>query len=353
MISLKRYLDLEDRPEKDSDEQPGGVPASSVLEVYRSTLGAMGDCGLDACPSLGPELVSGLERILDALGANSAENAIDASGVATSALLRDWGKRAARHYDEKAAEVRDLLLVIARTAEALGHKDERYLRQLDKLTLQLESIARLEDVTRMRSSIEDSARDLKASVARLSAESKAVTEHLRVEVSTYQTKLERAEHIASCDALTGLGTRHWTEARIQQRIDDGSNFHIVLIDIDDFENVNRTYGKLVGDLLLKEFARELRSSCRFTDVVGRWGSDEFIMAMDNAGPDAKAQISRLRGWISKSYHVPGKAGYVNVELNVSIGIAEYRTGDDLFELLGRADAELCREQSSRGEKRTA
>ena len=154
-------------------------------------------------------------------------------------VLQGWGKKTALHYEQKAGEVRDLLLVMARTAESLGHQDDQYAQQLDLVTTQLESIAKLDDISKIRASVEESARQLKSSVARMTAENRAVIEHLRVEVSTYQSKLEKAEHIASCDALTGLGSRLWAEARIQQRIATGLPFSIVMIDVNGFRRVNQ------------------------------------------------------------------------------------------------------------------
>ena len=201
-------------------------------------------------------------------------------------------------------------------------------------------------MTRIRASVEASAKELKESLEKMTAEGKALIEHLRAEVSTYQTKLENAERVFSCDALTGLGSRRWVEGRIQERIESGARFSIVLIDINAFHEVIEAYGNLVGDLLLKEFARELRSTCRFTDIVGRWGNDEFMIILDEAGAEMHSQLERLRRAISKRYHVPGRTGYVNVPLTVSTGLAEYQDGEDVQELLERADGALCRERGA-------
>jgi GGDEF domain-containing protein len=126
---------------------------------------------------------------------------------------------------------------MSRTAESLGNKDDRIARRLDCVTEQLTSISRLDDLSRMRASIEESARELKQSVEKMSAEGKALVEHLRAEVSIYEAKAEKAERVSSCDTLTGLGSRHWVEGRIQERIDSGARFSIVLIDIDGFHSV--------------------------------------------------------------------------------------------------------------------
>jgi diguanylate cyclase (GGDEF)-like protein len=338
MISLKRYLDLGFKSREGSMTD---TPSDVLFSAYRQCLIEIGECSAEACPGLGPDLVHGIGRILEEFGPTPSSEAIRSSEPVVRDLLRSWGTKTAQHYDRKAGEVKDLLLVMARTAESLGQKDDRYARHLDSVTSQLESIANLEDVTRIRTSVESSARELKNSVAKMSAESRAVIDHLRAEVSTYQAKLEKAEYVASRDSLTGLGSRHWIESRISQRIEVGCPFAIVLIDIDGFSRVIDKYGNLVGDLLLKEFARELRSSCRFTDIVGRWGGDEFIVVLDHCGPEMQTQVGRLRTQIAKSYHVPGRTGYVNVRLDVLVGTAEYRVGEHLQDLLERADAEMC------------
>lgn len=343
MISWKRYLDGDTQSE--SGRENHSRPYKAALAAYRAGLARMGECGADACPDLAAELAKGLSRIADSLGQSPEVDALVGSEHAVRDLLRGWGRQVAVHYKQKATDVRDLLLVMSRTAESLGNKDDRVARQIDNVTEQLKSIATLDDVSRIRASVEASAQELKDSLAKMTAEGKALVDHLRAEVVTYQTKLEKAERVSSCDSLTGLGSRHWVESRIEERISSGARFSIVLIDILGFHNVVETYGNLVGDQLLKAFARELRSACRFTDIVGRWGSDEFIILLDEAGMNIRSQVARLRTAIAKGYHVPGRSGYVNVPLAVSVGLAEFRVGEDVQDLLERADAELCRERS--------
>jgi hypothetical protein len=232
MISLKRYLDREVHPGATHNSE--STPCPSVLEAYCASLAHMSECGVDACPDLGPELVRGLRRIIESLGPAPTKEAVRASETAVRELLRRWGREVASYHDAKTTDVRDLLLVMSRTAESLGNKDDRFARRLDTVTSQLSSITNLNDVSRMRASVEASARELKESLEKMTSEGKALIEHLRAEVSTYQTKLEKAERAASCDTLTGLGSRHWVESRIEQRIESGAPFAIVLVDIDRF-----------------------------------------------------------------------------------------------------------------------
>ena len=340
MISLKRYLDAASAGGNSVNRTPSSQSCLSLLAAYRSALAQMGESAAEACPAHGAELRRGIAKIDASLGDHLEEAEIAGAERSVSQLLREWGAKAAHHYQQRTAEVKDLLLVMARTAESLGHKDERYTEQLDYVTAKLETIATLDDIAEIRASVEESARDLRKSIGRMATESKAVVDHLRAEVSAYQTKLEKAESTAATDPLSGLGSRRWMEGRIDQRIESGLPFSILIIDIDDFRRVTDEHGKFIGDQLLKEFARELRSTCRFSDLVARWGGERFIVLLDSTGNEAQSQQTRLRASIAKPYQIPGRTGYVNIRLSVSTALAECREGDSVNDLLERADADL-------------
>jgi diguanylate cyclase len=311
-----------------------------LLCAYRALVVDFGESSEAICPSLGAELKSNIGRIEEELAKHHDVPGIAQTRESMGNLLRSWAKKAARYYEDKAGEMRDLLLVMARTAESLGNRDEEFARQLDSVTAQLETIASLDDLSKMRSSLQESTRQLKNSVARLSSENKSVIDHLRVEVLTYEAKLEKANHLASCDPLTGLGSRVWIEAMIQQRLDAGSSFCVLMIDIVEFRRVNDDFGRMVGDMVMKEFARELRSSCRFSNLLARWSGDTFIVVLDAGQQAAIEQAKRLHGWLNKQYAIPGRAGLASIRLDASISCVECRDDDTVQEILERADAAL-------------
>jgi diguanylate cyclase (GGDEF)-like protein len=251
------------------------------------------------------------------------------------------------HYREKTREVKEILLVMARTAESVGERDQRCAQQITEVTTRLKSIANLEDLTQIRESIEKSASDLKTSIDRMTVEGKAAVDQLRAEVSTYQTKLEEAEEIASRDALTGLRSRLWTEGQIEQSLHASKVFCVAIIDINEFKRVNDEHGHLVGDELLKQFAGEMRSVCRSTDIIGRWGGDEFLLLLNNCGiVEAKAQIDRLREWVCGNYTVQGNSAPKKLRVDASIGLAERLAGETAKELIDRADVEMYRDKAA-------
>jgi diguanylate cyclase (GGDEF)-like protein len=275
--------------------------------------------------------------------------ALAAADTGVQEQLRGWGRNTARHYQQKAGEVKELLIAMARTAESVGARDQRCARQIDEVTSRLKEIATLEDLTEIRASIEKSAAELKVSIERMTAEGKAAFDQLREQVSSYQAKLEAAEEVASRDALTGLCSRLCVENTIEHRIGAGAPFCVAIVDIDGFKKVNDDHGHLTGDELLKQFAGELRSVCRQTDAIGRWGGDEFIILLDGGLPEASAQTDRLRKWVCGNYTLQRTSGALKLRVDASIGLAEHLPDEPMKDLLARADAAMYQcKAASRG-----
>ncbi len=340
MISLKKYLEAaRGGSNRDCELDEMGL-LGLALDAYRSSLVEMGNSGLDACPGLGKELKCNLAKLGDALSGDISRNMIFATETSVGEQLQDWGARTAMYYREKAAEVKDILIVMACTAESVGERDERCARQINEITARLKTIASLDDLSQIRTSIETGAAELKTSIDRMSAEGKAAIVRLRLEVASFQAKLEEAERIVSCDSLTGLRSRLSVEGHMETRMTSGLPFCIALLDIDGFKRVNDDYGHLVGDELLQMFSAELKSRCRSADIVGRWGGDEFIILFDCGISAAKGQIDRLKDWVCGHYTVHAKSGPIKLVIDASIGLAEYFKGETMKSLVGRADARM-------------
>ena len=135
-------------------------------------------------------------------------------------------------------------------------------------------------------------------------------------------------------------------ARSRSGSESALAFCVAMIDIDGFKKVNDNHGHLTGDELLKQFGAELRSACRATDVIGRWGGDEFILIYDCGLAEAEAQTERLRKWICGNYEVKGKSGALKLRVDASIGLAAHVTGEGVKELVARADAAMYEQKAA-------
>ncbi|MDR3773502.1 MAG: GGDEF domain-containing protein [Terracidiphilus sp.] len=318
--------------------EPNALP--QAIGAYQSALREIGSASLDACPALGQGLKHSLGQIAEKLALDRSAATIEGAELRVREQVGDWGRATAGHYRLKTSEVKELLILMARTAESVGERDQRCAGQISEVTTRLEKIACLEDLTEIRSSIELSAADLKTSLDRMAEEGSQAIAKLKAEVSCYQVKLEEAEELASRDGLTGLRNRAWVEQQIERRVSERAAFSVAIVDIDEFKRVNDKYGHLVGDDVLKKFSTELKTASRSTDVIGRWGGDEFILVLDCPLSEAAPQIERLSAWVCQDYAVKTRTGPMKLNVNASIGLAEFAPGETMKDLLARADAAM-------------
>ncbi len=140
MISIKRFLDS-DHLQQDSEPDPETMGAvQAALSAYGSALVEMGNCSLNACPGLGSDLKDHLANLKAGLAVTIGAKALSTTEATVREELGAWGRQSAKHYQVKAREVKELLLVMARTAESLGARDQRcsVTDRLRTLTTRLE-----------------------------------------------------------------------------------------------------------------------------------------------------------------------------------------------------------------------
>jgi diguanylate cyclase (GGDEF)-like protein len=109
--------------------------------------------------------------------------------------------------------------------------------------------------------------------------------------------------------------------------------------VDHFKDINDRHGHLIGDDMLRALATDLRQQVRETDIVGRFGGEEFVVLLPHTAADEACGIAeRLRRGAGA---VAVLAGEESVQVTISIGVAVlYQHGQDLFELLAAADLAL-------------
>jgi diguanylate cyclase len=333
MISIKKYLDA-----KNSGVNPEAAGLLAVsLAAYRAALAQIAHSSNNLCPGLGPSFSDQLLALARELNVEMSEEKMSASGRQACQQLEQWGVEAARHYQNKSDEVKELLLAMLSTADGVGQRDERTAGQIHQVTERLKAVASLEDLTEIRASIESSAALLRTSIDRMTEEGKQAVAQLRGQVTSYQTKLEEAEKLALRDSLTGLLNRLCIEKQMERRIAANTTFCVAIIDINSFKQVNDQYGHMAGDELLKQFASELVSASRSSDIVGRWGGDEFVILFDGTWKEATTQVERLEKWVCGNYTLKSPAGAVTLSVHASMGLAELQSGEKMKDLLDRAD----------------
>lgn len=142
---------------------------------------------------------------------------------------------------------------------------------------------------------------------------------------------------AALDPLTGLANRAYFRVTAERELAlacrSGTRFSIALLDLDEFKAVNDTYGHVAGDALLSEIALAWQAELRRSDLMSRYGGDEFALIMPDTDHDeALHVVERLRGAHPAEW---------------SVGVATWDNDVDLKQLLQRTDSDLYNAKNAR------
>lgn len=149
----------------------------------------------------------------------------------------------------------------------------------------------------------------------------------------------------SYDALTGVLNRRGIMDYVDWLIRNGRHFSFFLIDIDNFKNVNDTYGHIVGDTVIAQTAQTFVTACGKEGVVGRYGGDEFIIVFEDLTEyqdvwSRGSRMTHLRMGGVEDYGIP------NLTVTVTVGIARFPLDAQTTEgVMNIADKALYRGKS--------
>ncbi|MGH6649395.1 GGDEF domain-containing protein [Aquabacterium sp.] len=182
----------------------------------------------------------------------------------------------------------------------------------------------------------------------LAAHLDRMRQHLHGQKADLVTALARIQDMASRDPLTGLiNRRKMLEVLAEHAALSKRNmltFSVAYIDLDHFKQVNDNWGHGVGDEVLKGFAAASQSLLRETDVIARWGGEEFLVLLPDVPPGSPVlAIERLRSAMAGAQLSQTEPG---LRMTFSSGIAGHRLGEAIEETVERADRALYRAKAS-------
>lgn len=159
------------------------------------------------------------------------------------------------------------------------------------------------------------------------------------DISDIKTKTDRLENAAKLDNFTGLFNKSSSVDLIRKKMcrNAGQRHALILLDIDNFKSINDTFGHYAGDNIIKLVSDTLKSNFRKTDIIGRFGGDEFILLIQN--------IPNL-DWLTQKLRKLVRCGDHGLDCTNSIGVSLFPEDGTEFELLfKKADHALYQSKS--------
>ncbi|HOS69450.1 MAG TPA: EAL domain-containing protein [Bacillota bacterium] len=192
-------------------------------------------------------------------------------------------------------------------------------------------------------------------------DNKGIIEHLvgmLSDITDAKQKEIKIEALTNKDSLTDLFSRDYFVNKLNNEIsrriknkDLDRKLAIIFLDIDDFKEINDTLGHTVGDIILKEFAKRLKSSIRENDIAARFGGDEFIIMLLLAKENY--EILHIANRILEEISKPFVLDSIELHITASLGIAKYPDdGSDSTVLIRNADIAMYRSKENKNRKIT-
>jgi diguanylate cyclase (GGDEF)-like protein len=206
----------------------------------------------------------------------------------------------------------------------------------------------------IRSALEEKRRSEALRQERLNEEMDSLNQNLsrmKKEVDQVHEKRKALEKEVLIDSLTGVANRRALKERLKnetyryQRYNQV--FSLLVFDLDRFKSINDQYGHWAGDRCLKEIVKRIKPMLRETDLIGRWGGDEFLMIFPATCLESAVTVAeRLRKMIQNTRFVYQKQ---EIGLTISIGVTQIKEADQTIEMVfNRADKAMYRSKKAGG-----
>jgi diguanylate cyclase (GGDEF)-like protein len=153
--------------------------------------------------------------------------------------------------------------------------------------------------------------------------------------------IKKIDHLRNTDSLTSINNRHKLETELHHEIARAKRYRaplsVALFDIDQFKKINDSYGHQVGDLILQQVSQLTLRSIRETDIIGRWGGDEYLIILPGVDMvHAVASVEKIRCLIAESEFTK------SLRVTCSFGVTQYILDDSIGSMYKRTDVALYR-----------
>ncbi len=336
VISLRKSIDAIEESEQ---------RYARAVESYLALVTGLEEHPVAVHPDLVLRFREKLKENRRALNLQPSPAELRQSQIALHRELRDYADECAGVLERRDSEVREILETLADAVGTLTAQNQVHNSKLGEFTKRLETASRLTSLSEIRQRLVSQVGELKTFMHAVHEEKEASISELRTELHSFQLRLEQAEKLAFSDAVTGIANRAEGDRRLNEAIESGQRFSILLFDLNDFKQVNDRYGHQAGDLVLQLFARRLVQNTRPGDIVCRWGGDEFLVILAGCNLDNALHRARmLSNACSGQYALRCNEGEVTVPVRAAVGAAEFIPGEPRDQLFSRADRFLYREK---------
>lgn len=277
------------------------------------------------------ELLKSKKKPLDENTSVDLHNQFFAQGTVFNDAVQDTGDQ----LSEKLATALELI-------KAAGTGTQVYGDALDSISTDL-GARKTDDLT--GSSLQAVVDTLVTATKEMSEHSNKLEGQLRensLEVEQLKQNLAQTKQEALTDQLTKLGNRKHFDIELDKAVTrsnkDGSPLCLIMADIDHFKAFNDTWGHQTGDQVLRLVSACIKNDVRDSDISARYGGEEFVLVLPNTTlKEAESVADKVRQTVQSKKVMKRSTGQDLGTITISLGVAQYRNGEEQAKLIERAD----------------
>ncbi|MDA8138742.1 MAG: diguanylate cyclase [Desulfobacteraceae bacterium] len=250
------------------------------------------------------------------------------------------------YLKDREKELRDIIDLLTKALANLNVENREFYQRINQQGEKIIEISGLDDIKKIKNALKIEVEQMREIVNLKQDQEKRQIRHLASQVNSLQTELENAKAKAMTDGLTGVYNRQalddYLEEKIERSRETGADFSILMIDIDNFKQINDKYGHVIGDRVLVALAQKCRGLIRGEDFIARYGGEEFTLLLEGASyRHAIKKAEQICATIASVRYATSESQSDDyLSLTVSIGVSQYKKGDTCQALIQRADQAL-------------
>jgi len=251
-----------------------------------------------------------------------------------------------RYHSAREAELTELIGILRDAAGVLVGDSASFNAQVISSSDRFNSLVQLDDLRDLKRRISSEVSVLRRAVEDKQKRDEQSYAQLTARIEALQSRLVEAEEEASLDALTRVPNRASFDRALEKLLAAaqraGTPLALAMVDIDDFKQVNDTHGHQIGDRVLLCTAQLLGRALRQSDVVARFGGEEFAVILNGATLDQAEQRLRqvLKEIAATTFEYEANGQRSTVRFSASCGVAELGGSESIDDLVRRADEGL-------------
>ena len=322
--------------------QRSGDVRRSIVAILQALLATVKGCFFDEKDPESEKFLKAIDHLSAALPAAEDPEEITALFEASHGIIASFVQRQRAVAREKENEYKDIIAILTKAMADMNVGNQAFGETIFEKSEKMERITLLEDIREIKTAIQQESASIKAAVQEKQSQDDQMIGRLSEQVTTLKSELEISQQVSLRDGLTGLYNEQALNRYLKTLIGPGvaprSAFSMLVIDIDRFEKIEKTYGAAIGQRVIMAAAQECRNTYHREEFVARYQRGTFVVVLPRATRKQAVRSAKdlCRAVAAKRYRIDEELAEHTLGFTVSIGVSSGNHRDTVAAITGRA-----------------